>query len=339
MPSNEAYCDTWRGQLGYAPTPMNPPPSEFGPNVLQFSLTEGCPHNTCTFCEMYRRTPFREKTLEEFEGHVDEVWGQLRQQPEKGRGINRIFIGAGNALAANTQKLLEASRYALIATKKATGVIPRRAAIYGNTEAIVEKGRYDLNVLYCGGTCDACSVDFVGDRVGIDVVYWGLESGSTEVLRLAGKGYDSYEAGLAGEILWNSKLRPSVMVIPGLGGRKFFREHVEETARVLNIAKPTWLTFMGLVIGPETPYARWMQRAEQTNENQRLTPVEIVEQTAEMIERISFRTMVGIHGPEVHFGVQYNPCPIGVYEITSRSDTRELAQHLREKYRRQISGY
>ncbi len=39
------------------------PPSEAG-SVL-FRLTRGCPWNQCTFCSMYKHTPFERRPVEE----------------------------------------------------------------------------------------------------------------------------------------------------------------------------------------------------------------------------------------------------------------------------------
>jgi hypothetical protein len=185
-----------KGRLGYAPTPMEPPPSETKDNVVQFSLTEGCNHNSCTYCTMYKdgRVVYSVKSEQEYYDHVRQVLAYLRRYPSALNQIDRIFIGAGNALSADFDTLFFASQYSLQAVLQATGRLPRRVAVYGNTKDILKQGEENLHMLYCGGTCGNCSIQRLGGRRGLEVVYWGLESGSDKVLKIAGKGYDSNEA-------------------------------------------------------------------------------------------------------------------------------------------------
>ena len=42
-------------------------------NTFLLPITEGCSHNSCTFCNMYRGIPFRMLSLEEVEGCLQEA--------------------------------------------------------------------------------------------------------------------------------------------------------------------------------------------------------------------------------------------------------------------------
>jgi radical SAM superfamily enzyme YgiQ (UPF0313 family) len=329
------YCDINAGRLGYSTRAMNPPPAEKKRNVIQFELTEGCSHNSCTFCNMYNETPFRVKSIRAFKKHVDAVISSIPLT--RLFEIERIFIGSGNALSADTNLLLEATQYALLRTKKATGKIPKRLSIYGNTQDILKKGRSkllnwlersELDKLNCGGVCNSCSVDHLGSKRGVDVLYWGVESGNSDVLKMAGKGYDKTEALEAANLLMEAGMRPSIMIIPGLGGIKYFDAHIEDTIYLLNHSNAEWITFIGLNAAEKTPYSQMINREELNGTNRNLTPAEIVEQTARIIRGLDIETRIGVFGKDVHsFG--YNPIPIGSHEINSGSDARRAASILR----------
>ncbi len=336
------YCVQLAGRFGFSVAPMNPPPSEKGSKVIQFSLTEGCSHAVCTFCEMYgSRDSYRVKSLEEFKEHVDRVLGHLMQDGEPayirkliqritGAKFQRIFIGAGNALSVETGTLMEATQYALEQVKRFTGPIPRRLALYGNIDDILKKEYDGLKYLRCGGFCGNCSADRLGERRGVEVVYLGLESGNSEILRLAGKGYGLSDAINALSLLNLTRIRASVMVIPGLGGIEHSDAHIKDTLHVLNDGRAEWVTFIGLKIGENTPYGRWIKKEEEKGTNRRLTPAEIVEQTARMIEGLKIRTTVGVHGDDIHtFG--HNPVAIGTNKIEGGIDAGRVAHMLRTK--------
>ena len=47
------------------------PPFEAASLLLQ--VTEGCSHNRCAFCTMYRDTPFRAESMDQIEKDLDEA--------------------------------------------------------------------------------------------------------------------------------------------------------------------------------------------------------------------------------------------------------------------------
>lgn len=320
-------CDRLAGSFGYPLDAMNPPPAEKKPNVLALALTTGCSHALCTFCTMYERGHYTEKSLPEFKAHVDQVaaWYESQQLVIP----NRIFIGAGNALHVDADKLLEATQYALLRLKQKLGEVPRRLAMYGNTQDVLAKGHEELFRLRCGGVCGACSIGKLGTRRGLEVLYWGAESANDSALKLGGKGCTGDDTLSAAYNLRRARIRPSIMVMPGLGGEACDKGHVDDTAILLNSALPEWITFIGLTIWANTPYDRMMKLAEAKNTNRVLTQAEITEQTARMIEQLDIETTVGVHGSDVHtFGK--NPTSLGAVKISDKYDARALANKLRE---------
>jgi formylmethanofuran dehydrogenase subunit A len=59
-----------------------------------------------------------------------------------------------------------------------------------------------------------------------------------------------------------------------------------------------------------------------------MTPQEITEQTARMVEGLDFRTSIGLHGDDIHtFG--HNPTVIGAANISDNDDSIKVADRIR----------
>ncbi|MEK6809505.1 MAG: hypothetical protein AABY40_02425 [Nanoarchaeota archaeon] len=307
---------------------MNPPPAEKKDNVIQFEITSGCSWNACTYCSMYKGTKYQEKSLPEFKEHVDKVWAAVTEREgNRVKGLERIFIGGGNALCADVEVLNEAIRYSVQSFRGNVGRLPKRVALYGNTRDIKNKVN-DLRFLNCGGISGNCSIDRFGTKIGLGVLYWGMESGSTKVLQFANTGYSKEDIASTIDQLVYSGIRVSAMIMPGLGGMRFWKSHVKDTADVLNRLLPEWVTFIGLKTSPDDIYSRRM--ANEHGHNRNLTPEEISLQTAEMIERLDFTTTIGIHGEDVHtFGS--NLVTFGAVKINGHYNAHNLASRIRQK--------
>ncbi len=280
---------------------MNPPPAERKGTVVPFELTSGCSYNGCNYCSMFKGEKYRVRTSDDFKFHVDNVFRFIeKEQGEAGlRRLERIFIGSGNALAVDARTLNSSIQYAISAFKRKTGKLPRRIATYGNTRDIVAKGERDLKFLECGGTCGNCSIDLFGKKLGLKVVYWGIESGSQEVLDYANKGNPNGMLDIAVDNFRYSGLEASVMIMNGLGGIALSDEHIDDTSRVLNRLRPRWITFIGTHAEKDTAYARKMTREEEAGTNRSLTSLEMAEQMARIIENLNFDTTVGCFGSEL----------------------------------------
>ncbi len=330
---NQPYCITYAGRFGYSTKAMNPPPAETPSNVIQFSLTEGCSHHKCTFCDMYGQQDYSIKTEKDFKEHVDLVISHLHQNEHSSlKEIDRLFIGGGNALSAPADLLNTAAQYALKKVYRATGHVPRRLTVYGNTNDILRKGDSDLHHLRCGGTCGDCSMGTFGEKRGVDLIYWGIESGNVDVLEMAGKGYVPSKIIKAFNLLNENDIKSSVMIIPGLGGIKYSERHIRDTVDILNRGKPGWITFIGINASKNTPYSKLMLQQEEQGINKSLTPIQIAEQTAKMIEGINFSTTIGVYGSDIHhFGS--NPFPIGHYD-TMEVEPFQIAKLIREQIKK-----
>jgi len=322
----------------YRSRKMSAPPAEKRPHVMPFELTTGCSYNACNFCSMYRGEDHSIRSFGEYAGHVQFVWENL--EPSQIEGLTRIFIGSGNALCADTKTLNQVIQYSAKSFLERTGRIPRRIAMYGNTNDILSKNTRDLRILNCGSTCITyeCSKYTFGRKVGLNLLYWGIESGSDDVLRFANKGYDKFDLQVAISRLraltddgtGGNGIRTSVMIMPGLGGVKHYKSHVVDTADVLNELQPSFVTFLGINPGAGSKYARKMANEQSQGTNRQLTQEELTEQMADMIELFTFNTTVGCFDKSVH-SVGINPQPFGSKKLQTELDRTDLVDQIRGK--------
>jgi len=290
--------DLYQDRELFSTPDMFSPPAERRNHVVRFELTQGCDWNACTFCDGYKGVPFREKSLEEYKEHVDKIFLRLGNNwidaPHNRRILERVFIGGGNALAVDTEKLAEAIKYTSLRFLDFTDRSPRRVAVYGRTDSIIGKGSKNLQEL---------------GRSGLGLIYWGVESGSNNVLNYVNKRCSKEDILKAAEEIKKCTypIPTSVMIMPGLGGKKFYDEHVKETAEVLGKIKPRFITFMGINPSANSLYERRMRNEEARGTNRRLSDFELGEQIIDILREMPrFNTSVGSYDCSVD-EVGHNP--------------------------------
>lgn len=201
--------------------PLFRPPSEAESLIIQATL--GCSHNKCTFCSMYKTKQYTEKSYENIAGEIE----ALSTYTE----VRRVFIADGDALALDTALLLKIFR-------KLKDTFPklRRISLYGNTENILNKTDDELERLSQGG---------------LSLIYLGFESGSNLILEKIKKGVSKEEHKLAAVRAKNCGLHLSATIITGLGGRELWKEHIEQSADLVNMTAPKYLSTLSLMIDPD----------------------------------------------------------------------------------------
>lgn len=184
------------------------PPDQYLSIVLQ--ATEGCTWNKCTFCSFYQDRPFRVKSREEFERHIDEVLDFF------GRGVmmrKSIFLGDGNALA------LSQSRIAPM-MEAASNAFPGQP-IYGFID------------LYSGEQKSVSDWRYLVD-LGLHRVYIGMETGLDQLLTLINKPGSSDELIDFVRRLKAAGLSVGLIVMVGIGGAQYKDAHAQATLEALN---------------------------------------------------------------------------------------------------------
>ena len=195
------------------------PPSEAFSLILQ--VTNGCSHNRCSFCSMYKGVPFRIKSLEEIKAEIDYFRNRTRY-------VERVFLADGDALIIPTEKLIEILKY----IKK---VFPecKRVSTYASPKSLELKSEEELKEI---------------KNNGISLLYIGAESGSDEVLRKINKGVTSKELG---DLILKAKkvgFKTSVTFIAGILGDKDFRENAEATGKFISRCEPDYVGILSLML-------------------------------------------------------------------------------------------
>ncbi|MGK0271867.1 MAG: radical SAM superfamily enzyme YgiQ (UPF0313 family) [Cocleimonas sp.] len=199
--------------------PVFRPPSEGHSLILQ--VTNGCSWNKCTFCEMY--TEPQKKFAPKAEDKVIEEIKRCGQQLPLTR---RVFLGDGDAMVLSVRRLktiLEAIKeYLPSVTRVSAYCLPR------NIKKKTEEELLELREL------------------GLGLIYIGAESGDDEVLAKINKG-ETY-ASTKDSILKTKAagIKVSVMVINGMGGKKFSAQHAINSAKLVNETQPEYLATLVL---------------------------------------------------------------------------------------------
>lgn len=195
--------------------PVFRPPSEWRSLILQVS--NGCSYNKCTFCDMYTQPQkkFRAKKIEDVESEILAVAasGQVHQ---------RVFLADGDAMTLPFKRLKE---ILLLIRKHLPNV--NRVSAYCLPRNIKNKSLAELYELR---------------TLGLGIVYVGCESGDNHVLELVEKG-ETYDTQLDALLkLKGAGIQTSVMILNGLGGRDFSKQHALNSARLMNEAQPDFLS-------------------------------------------------------------------------------------------------
>ena len=162
---------------------------------------------------------------------MEEVMADLKEA-ERYRGrFKRIFLCDGDALALPmpflTQILEEIKRL----FPDVDGV-----RVYASSRDILQKEPLELESLA---------------KLGLDMAYIGLESGSDKVLTAINKGITKQEMIDAAAALHKAGIKQSVSVISGLGGKAMSEEHILQTADALNKMQPDYLGMLVLHEGED----------------------------------------------------------------------------------------
>lgn len=197
--------------------PLYRPPSEA--RSLIFQVTLGCSWNRCAFCEMYSSKRFVSRP-------IDQVLSEIEQYKSQGSHVRRIFLADGNAL------VLSFSRLKTI-FEALNNVFPQinRISSYALPADIVAKSSDELSEL---------------SQLGLKLLYIGIESGDDEVLSLIDKG-ETFESSKEALLKCRAAgIKTSVMILNGLGGADYSRQHAIHSARILNATQPEFASVLVL---------------------------------------------------------------------------------------------
>lgn len=235
-------------------TPVFRPPSEARSFILR--VTRGCAHNHCTYCNMYRGVKFERLTDEA-------ILRQIAMAYEYGRAyVRRVFLADGDALVLPTERLL-----AILAELRRSFPYLERVSSYAAPRDILGKSPEELAALR---------------EAGLQLLYYGMESGDTETLRDIRKGVTGEESIEVGRRVIASGMQLSVMVILGIAGVPGSRRHALATAEALSAIRPTMLSALSLMLYRGSELKDQFERGEFDP----LSPAGLMEELHLMIEHL-----------------------------------------------------
>lgn len=197
--------------------PLYRPPAEADNIIIQATL--GCSHNRCTFCSMYKNKRYAVRPLNEVQCEIEAL---AHAYPN----ANKVFLADGDALALPTEYLAKLLR--LLKTS-----FPRlsRVSLYATAQNFLAKNVDELKELRAGG---------------LSLAYFGIETGNDELLHKIDKGVNCDQMIEALHRAHKAEIKISATVILGIGGIEYTREHVRDTAKLINAAPIKYLSTLQL---------------------------------------------------------------------------------------------
>ncbi len=268
------------------------PPSESRSLLIRFS--RNCPWNKCLFCPVYKNEKFSLRSFDELKSeliYLSAIYTKLKNALSKtslnelSRNLKgffpeeqlhdahrllhwiyhqefNIFIQDADPLLRKPSQLIE-----LLSLIKQLFPETKRITSYARANTI---NRFSIEEL------------IVLKESGLSRIHMGLESGSDRVLEFVCKGFKPKDVIYACNKLKQANIESSLYVMPGLGGKIYTQEHVVETIKTINLAKPDFLRLRTLGLNPAMPlYQKFVN-----GEFPILSEEEIVKEINDMIHGI-----------------------------------------------------
>jgi radical SAM superfamily enzyme YgiQ (UPF0313 family) len=230
------------------------PPSEADSLILQ--ATVGCSHNACTFCVSYKDRAFKVRGAERIQRDLAHL---TRTQK---LSVRRVFLADGNALTIRTDEMLNVLH---ILRSQLPNL--ERVGSYGYAKDVRNKSIDELKQLR---------------EAGLGIVYFGLETGDDDILRLVRKGVDCEENVAACKKIRSAGIPLSITIILGLGGESMSEQHAMSTAGALNRIDPEYVGALTLMIPEGTPLHEITARGE----FQPMSPFAILRELRLLVENL-----------------------------------------------------
>jgi radical SAM superfamily enzyme YgiQ (UPF0313 family) len=276
--------------------PIRPPSEAYS---LLLRVTRNCSWNHCEFCHIYKGQRFSLRTVEDVKKDIDSIqqivaemkslsWSQgfggeitpgfagsllkqIHQFPDGyrsvilwlHRGAKNVFLQDGNNLILSTKDLVEILNYL-----KTTFPSVARITTYSRAKTIVRKTVDELREL---------------QEAGLSRIHTGLESGYDPILKMVQKGVTAHELIEAGKKVKQAGISLSEYIMPGLGGKKMWKEHALETARVLSEIDPDFIRVRTFKLLPIMPLAQKVESGELVLMNDD----EVIEEERLLIENLN----------------------------------------------------
>jgi histone acetyltransferase (RNA polymerase elongator complex component) len=244
---------TLDSSLSFEQGPIRPP-SEAQSLLLRF--TRNCPWNKCKFCPVYKRRSFSRRSLAEIKQDIDtaalmsqqikelsrelgqggQVNDQVVQAVFSNPGLNDsfrnvaawLYYGTGNVFLQDANNLVMEPAALVEALAHLRQKLPevKRITSYARSSTAAQRSLEELTMIR---------------QAGLDRIHIGLETGYDPLLKFMNKGVTAAKQIEGGRKVKAAGMELSEYVMPGLGGKKWWQEHAQATAAVLNQIDPDFI--------------------------------------------------------------------------------------------------
>lgn len=228
----------------------------YWPTFPLLQITQGCTHNSCKFCTMYRDVKFKMQPLE----WVEE---DLRELAEIAPDATTIQLLSANPLALSYDRLLP---YLELIRK----YLPNMEYIYASTRVtdIRNKTVEQLKAM---------------KELGVREISLGVESGDEWTLERINKGYHATDIIEQCHKLDESGVAYWMTFLNGVAGKEHSRGHAVHSAEIFSQCHPMLVGTGGLTLFPGTPLLEEAQRGEFTP----LSEKEMLEELKLFVENLT----------------------------------------------------
>ena len=241
-------------------------------------ITQGCTHNKCKFCTMYKGVPFRMQPMDWLEQDLKELQAE-------GPHAKTIQLLSANPLALSFDRLMP--RLELIRK-----YLPELEHMYAATRVddLKNKTVEQLKAIRDIGV-NEISLD-KGFTVETKLDVPGIvESGDDWTLQHINKGYTSQDILKQCRKLEEAGIPYWVTFLNGVAGREHSRDHAVNSAKIFNQLKPMLVGTGGLTLFPGTPLLEEAQRGEFTP----LTERELMQELLTFLELLTCDCELNTH--------------------------------------------
>ncbi len=184
------------------------------------------------------------------------------------KGVKKIFLADGDAFVLSANKLIPI----LQEINHQFGRI-QRISSYALPKDILSKSETDLKELR---------------NLGLKLLYIGIETGDDHLLKLINKG-ETYSSTVEGiRKAHDAGIDTSIMIINGLGGKKYSENHAIKSAEIINKLNPRFLSTLTLSM----PYGLEHFKERFKGEYQQQTIVELFEELKLFIENLDVKNVI-----------------------------------------------
>lgn len=209
----------------------------YWPTFPLLQITQGCTHNNCKFCTMYKEVPFRMQPMEWIEEDLQEI-------AEIAPDATTIQLLSANPLCMTYDKLAPI-------LEKINAYLPKMKYIYAGTRVtdIKNKTVEELKKL---------------KELGLREISLGVESGDDWTLDRINKGYHASDILEQCKKLEEAGIDYWMTFLNGTAGKEHSLEHAMNSAKIFSQCKPMLVGTGGLTLFPGTPLLEEAKRGEFT---------------------------------------------------------------------------